>query len=47
MWYVRMCDIDMKSERVSVDGEKSKNGNDGVIRLGSDVMKVMMEVNML
>lgn len=45
MSYLRICDIHVKTQTITLHGENTKNGNDAVITLPTHVIKLMMELN--
>ena len=45
MSYLRICDIHIKTQTLTLHGENTKNGNDAVITLPTHVIKLMMELN--
>ncbi|WP_293527832.1 tyrosine-type recombinase/integrase, partial [Prevotella sp.] len=45
MSYLRICDIHIKTQTLTLHGENTKNGNDAVITLPTHVIKLMLELN--
>lgn len=45
MSYLRICDIHVKTQTLTLHGENTKNGNDAVITLPTHVIKLMLELN--
>ena len=43
--YLRICDIHVKTNTLTLHGENTKNGNDAVITLPTHVIKLMLELD--